>query len=79
MRYLQDMTREGILPRVIANCYLYMCAHCQFGKAYKRAKANNKIIIENIKHSGDLIQITQAASSVIGRWLPEYGRPSKQK
>ena len=56
-----------------------MCVHCQFGKAHKRAKSNNNIIKDNIKHPGDLIHMYQAVSSIPGRWLTASGRPSKQK
>ena len=79
MRDLQDVEREGILPRVIANYDIPMCTHCQIGKTHKRAKANKQIIKENIKHPGDLIHMDQAVSSLIGRWLVESGRLRKTK
>ena len=63
------MVREGILPSVIANFNFPMCAHCEFGKAHKRAKANKKIIKDNSKHPVDLIHMDQTVSSVLGRWL----------
>ena len=63
------MEKLVILTKTISTCEIPMCAHCQFGKSYKRKKSNNNLIKDNIKHSGDLIYMDQAVSIIPGRWL----------
>ena len=64
LRDLQEMAKLGILPKATATCDIPMYAHCQFVKAHKRAKSDNNITNETIKHSGDLFHMDKEVSSI---------------
>jgi hypothetical protein len=80
MTSIQDMARQGILPKEIAKCKPPMCVYCQFSKAHKKSSnKDNPIVKDDIVNPGDLIHMDQAVSSLPGRWLTASGKPSKKK
>jgi len=80
MRKIQDMARQGHLPRALANCDIPICPFCQYGKAHKRAAEKGRIVDKDkITQPGDLISMDQAISSLPGRHLTPSGNASSSK
>lgn len=66
---LQDLARQGRLPKTILGCDPPICQSCQFGKAYKQQSASpataHPIDSGNLK-PGDKVSVDQLESTTPG-------------
>ena len=77
---MQELARNGILPKCLATCDFPVCSDCQYGRQARRS-ANDKALDGSIdcEKPGDFLHLDQAISSTPGRLLTPSGRPSKKQ
>jgi hypothetical protein len=79
---LQDLARQGKLPKTILGCDPPLCRSCQFGKAHRRPTASpamaHSIDAENLQ-PGDKISVDQLQSSTPGYVDVFKGKPATAK
>ena len=66
---LQEMARQGILPRKLAHCKIPSCSACLYGKATKRAwrsKLGKQTTERKTLKPGEVISVDQMVSPVPG-------------
>ena len=66
---LQEMARQGILPRKLAHCKIPSCSACLYGKATKRAwrwKLSKQTTERKTLKPGEVISVDQMVSPVPG-------------
>ena len=79
---LQEMARQGILPRRLAQCKIPTCSACLYGKATKRAwrskQERQRQQYQDLK-PGDIISVNQMVSPVPGLIAQMVGFLTKQR
>ena len=66
---LQEMARQGILPKKLAHCKIPSCSACLYGKATKRAwrsKLGKQKTEKKILKPGEVSSVDQMVSPVPG-------------
>ncbi len=67
---LQEMARQGIIPRRLASCDVPVCSACQYGKATKRPwrqkTSNNNSEVARVTRPGQVISVDQMISKTPG-------------
>jgi len=79
---LQDLARQGKLPKKILGCSPPLCHSCLFGKAHQRASPSSDAIPHidsGYLHSGDKVSVDQLESSTPGYVDTFKGKPTKAK
>ena len=79
---LQEMARQGILPRRLAQCKIPSCSACLYGKATKRAwqsKQEKQRQSNNTLKPGEVISVNQMVSPVPGLITQMVGFLMKQR
>ena len=77
---LQEMARQGILPRRLAQCKITSCSACLYGKATKRAwrsKQEKQRQSNNTLKPGEVISVHQMVSPVPGLIAQMVGFPNE--
>ena len=79
---LQEMARQGILPRKLAHCKIPSCSACLYGKATKRAwrsKLGKQTTERKILKPGEVISVDQMVSPVPGLIAQMVGFLTRQR
>ena len=79
---LQEMARQGILPRQLVQCMIPTCSACLYGKAMKRAwqsKQERQRQQNQALKPGDIISVDQMVSPVPGLITQMVGFLMKQR
>jgi hypothetical protein len=79
---LQHLSRQGRLPKALANCEPPICKSCQYGKAHRRPVAppgKAQPIDSNNLHPGDCVSVDQIESSEPGYVDVHTGKPTNAK
>ena len=79
---LQEMARQGILPRRLAQCKIPTCSACRYGIAKKRArrsKQERQRQRNQVLKPGKVISVDQMVSPVPGLIAQMVGFPTKQR
>jgi hypothetical protein len=80
--HIQALSRQGRLPKALANCEPPVCKSCQFGKAHRRPVASvekAKPIDANDLNPGDCVSVDQIESSEPGYVDVHTGKPTTAK
>ncbi len=80
--HIQDLSRQGHLPKALAHCEPPVCKSCQFGKAHSRPVASAekaKPIDANDLNPGDCVSVDQIESSEPGYVDVHTGKPTTAK
>lgn len=76
---IQQLARQGHLPKSLSNCPLPLCKSCQFGKAHHRPVASQdkaQPIDSNDLQPGDCVSVDQLESSEPGYVNIYSGKPT---
>ena len=79
---LQEMARQGILPRKLAHCKIPSCSACLYGKATKRAwrsKLGKQTTKRKTLKPGEVISVDQMVSPVPGLIAQMVGFLTRQR
>jgi hypothetical protein len=79
---LQDLARQGKLPKKILGCSPPLCCSCLFGKAHRRASPSSdavRHIDSGDLHPGEKVSVDQLESSTPGYVDTFKGKPTKAK
>ena len=79
---LQEMARQGILPRKLAHCKIPSCSACLYGKATKRAwrsKLSKQTAEKKTLKPGEVISVDQMVSPVPGVIAQMVGFLTRQR
>ena len=79
---LQEMARQGILPRKLAHCEIPSCSACLYGKATKRAwrsKLGKQTTEMKTLKPGEVISVDQMVSPVPGLIAQMVGFLTRQR
>ena len=79
---LQEMARQGILPRKLAHCKIPSCSACLYGKATKRAwrsKLGKHTTERKTLKPGEVISVDQMVSPVPGLIAQMMGFLTRQR
>ena len=79
---LQEMARQGILPKKLAHCKIPSCSACLYGKATKRAwrsKLGKKRAEKKSFNPGEVISVDQMVSPVPGLIAQMVGFLTRQR
>lgn len=79
MKNLQKLSKQGLLPKEIANCDIPVCSSCEYGKAKKQPVMKNVCIHNHDPDCpGDQVHMDQAISSSPGHQLMFSGKSTKK-
>jgi hypothetical protein len=79
---IQDLARQGRLPKTLLGCDPPICKSCQYGKAHRRPVASagkSQPIDANDLHPGDCVSVDQIESSEPGYVDIYSGKPTNAK
>jgi len=79
MRKLQNMAKQGVLPKRLANCKVPMCSACMFAKATKRpwrSKKRKQYRCNRPTRPGEVVSVDQMVSNTPGLVAHMTGNPT---
>lgn len=77
---IQEMARQGHLPKRLSKCPIPVCSACQFGKATRRPwrprTTTNRSKVEAATAPGDVVSVDQLTTNTPGLVAHMTGRPT---
>ena len=81
-RRIQQMARDGILPRRLATCDVPVCTACLYGKATRRpwrSKLSKNHTVREVQKPGQVVSVDQMISPTPGLVAQMSGRPTTKR
>jgi len=82
MTKLQEMARQGMLPKRLSECRVPMCTSCLFGKATRkpwRTKPTKAKAVQTVTRPGQCVSVDQLISTTPGLIAQLRGKPTTKR